>query len=328
MTEPLNQNLQRARRDKNDEFFTQTTDILNEIQYYRETLKGKVVFCNCNDGLNSGFVQYFMQGYDICKLKGFHAIEYEENGNGTLYSFTGDVNHECNMIMPEDFKATQLQGDGGYRTKESLAILDKADVIITNPPFSLFRDYVSLLVEKGKKFLIIGNQNALTYKEIFTLLMENKVWTGYSTNKAVEFRVPDDYPLRSSTGRIDGDGVKYLKVPGINWYTNLPVRKREEPLELWRKYTPEEYPKYDNYDAINVNSVADIPVDYAGVMGVPITYLNVHCPAQFEILGCTDRGGDGRIDDLKLPSISHASPVIGSRQLYTRILIRHRNPQT
>lgn len=311
MTESLNRNMNEARKNKNDEFFTQYNDIEMELREYADCFRGKRVFCNCNDGAGSKFLEFFLTMFSIYGLRGLYGMQYEDYGQGRLFSMEGK--NERRAFRIEDMTVTTLSGDGGYRTRESLEMLDKCDLVITNPPFSLFRDFVALLVEKGKQFLIIGNQNALTYKEIFQLFMENRIWTGYSYPKT--FVQP---------------GGTEKKFGNICWYTNLPVRKREEPLELWREYSPELYPHYDNYDAINVNSVADIPVDYAGVMGVPVTYLNVHCPKQFEICGTRRYFYDPSLclwKDKDGVGITRGKTLINGVETYDRIFIRHRNPQ-
>ena len=217
-----------------------------------------------------------------------------------------------------------LKGDGEYpagdfRSEECITLLKEADIVVTNPPFSLFREYVAQLIKYGKKFLIMGNINAVAYKEIFPLIKDNKIWLGagiHNGNK--EFRVPEYYPLNATSCRIDIKGIRYIRVKGIRWYTNVDYKKRNELLDLYKKYTPDEYPKYDNYDAINVNKVADIPVDYAGVIGVPITFMDKYCPDQFKIIGlCASHG--------RVPkNIENESCYLNGKWLYSRILIQRK----
>ena len=217
------------------------------------------------------------------------------------------------MPDPEEIGIFPLQGDGDFRSAECIELLKQADIVCTNPPFSLFREYVAQLIEYGKKFLILGNMNAITYKEIFPLIKENRMWLGYAGNTAMEFGVPAHYPLTGAQTRIDADGKKYVKAPGISWFTNLGIEKRHEELILYKRYSPEEYPRYDNYDAIEVGKVKDIPMDYAGTLGVPISFLDKYNPEQFEIIKF--RKGD---DDKDLQ--------INGKCPYFRILIRNKRP--
>ncbi len=220
---------------------------------------------------------------------------------------------DVRLLLQSDKNIMQpLRGNGDFRSAECVELLKQADIVVTNPPFSLFREYVAQLVKYDKKFLIIGNVNSITYKEFFPLIKGNKVWMGFSIHSGDrEFRVPDDYPLQAAGCRIDERGVKYIRVKGVRWFTNLDYKERHEELILWKHYTPEEYPKYDNYEAINVNRTEDIPVDYDGVMGVPITFLDKYCPEQFEIIKF--RTGD---DDKDL--------TINGKSPYFRILIRRK----
>ena len=243
-----NHNLHNAKRNKNDEFMTQMVDIEKELRHYKEHFQGKVVYCNCDDE-NSNFVKYFNNNTEIKQL---------------LYS------------------------SNDFRSDTSIELLKQADIVVTNPPFSLFREYVAQLMEYKKKFLIIGNMNAITYKEIFPLIKENKLWFGPSISSGDrEFGVPDSYPLEASSCRIDEKGNKFIRVKGVRWFTNLPHAKRNEELIPVKRYkgNEEDYPKYDNYDAINVDKTKDIPADYDGVIGVPITFLDKYNPEQFEIVG-------------------------------------------
>jgi len=284
-----------AQINKKDEFYTQLSDIEKEIRHYKEHFKGKVVFCNCDDPRVSNFFHYFSYNFEKLGLKKLITTCYKNqeidlfsrnNSERAIYlEYEGDKNGD-NVPSIEEIGVKYLNGDGDFRSKECIELLKQADIVVTNPPFSLFREYVSQLVEYEKKFLIIGNVNAITYKEIFKLIKENKFWIGYSIRSGDrEFGVPDDYPLAAAGYRIDENGKKYIRVKGVRWFTNLDYNERYEDLILGKKYTPEEYPKYDNYDAINVDVTKDIPMDYSGVMGVPITFLDKYNPQQFEIIG-------------------------------------------
>ena len=313
-----NSGLSNATKAKKDEFYTQLTDIEKEMRYYRAHFKGKTVFCNCDDPFESNFFKYFVLNFNKLELKKLIATCYatspianqqltlfdviggeEENRDKpykaivtTVYDKTGDGGVDM-FDVAELFKSgenelTELAGDGGFRSKECLELLDEADIVVTNPPFSLFRDYVATLMEHKKKFIIIGNVNAITYKEVFPLIMNNKIWIGASIHSGDRaFYVPDDYPLNASGCGVDADGRKFIRVKGVRWWTNIDYRQRHEELILVKKYSPENYSSYDNYDGINVDATSDIPCDYAGMMGVPITFLDKYSPDQFEILGVT-----------------------------------------
>lgn len=313
-----NSGLSNATKAKKDEFYTQLTDIEKEMRYYRAHFKGKTVFCNCDDPFESNFFKYFVLNFNKLELKKLIATCYatspianqqltlfdviggeEENRDKpykaivtTVYDKTGDGGVDM-FDVAELFKSgenelTELAGDGDFRSKECLELLDEADIVVTNPPFSLFRDYVATLMEHNKKFIIIGNVNAITYKEVFPLIMNNKIWIGASIHSGDRaFYVPDDYPLNASGCGVDADGRKFIRVKGVRWWTNIDYRQRHEELILVKKYSPENYSSYDNYDGINVDATSDIPCDYAGMMGVPITFLDKYSPDQFEILGVT-----------------------------------------
>lgn len=283
-----NNNLHTAKATKNDEFYTQLGDIENELKYYKDYFKGKVVYCNCDGFLNkekSNFFMYFSLNYEFLGLKGLICTKYNPNGKGKKYEYYGDLNGN-NYPDNEEIFTSDLEGDGDFRSEECIELLKKCDIVCTNPPFSLFRQYVAQLFEYNKDFLIIGNVNAISYKEVFPLIKENKMWLGVSSfNKGMYFGVPDDYTY-ADTYKFDRErnGKKVMRVSSICWFTNLDHKKRHEELLLYKKYNEEEYPKYDNYDAIEVSKVTDIPMDYYGVMGVPITFLDKYCPEQFEIV--------------------------------------------
>lgn len=326
-----NRNLTSAKRAKNDEFYTRMPDIENELRHYAEHFKGKTVLCNCDDPFESNFFRYFALNFDHLGLKKLMATSYcgspiaggeyqpslfdddVDAGTGrhrkaykAVVTHVEDTTGDGGFDM-DDIKAllggpgnevTELHGNGEYgagdfRSAECLELLDEADVVVTNPPFSLFREYVATLMDYDKKFVIMGNINAVTYKEIFPLIRNNKLWPGFSFNKAMRFAMPEEYESR--TDERDEKGRKISKVPAIAWYTNLDIVKRHEDLLLYRRYKghEDEYPKYDNYDAIEVSKVADIPEDYYGVMGVPITFMDKYNPDQFDIVAFR-KGDDGR----------------------------------
>ncbi|MBQ4268325.1 MAG: adenine-specific methyltransferase EcoRI family protein, partial [Clostridia bacterium] len=273
-----NTGLNHAITAKKDEFYTQLTDIEKEIIHYKELFHNKIVFCNCDDPEYSNFWKYFQLNFHYLGLKKLISTHYEIDKPS--YKMEIVRNEKGVQIGIPDFVKTPLKANGDFRSEECIEILKEADIVVTNPPFSLFREYVAQLVENEKKFVIIGNQNALTYKEVFPLIKENKVWLGCSIHSGDrEFGVPDDYPLTAATYRIDETGKKFIRVKGVRWYTNLDYKERHEELFLYKNYNPEEYPNYDNYDAINVNKVQDIPCDYDGVMGVPITFMDKYNPS-------------------------------------------------
>lgn len=278
-----NANLHSAKRAKNDEFYTQLTDIEKEVVHYKEHFKDKIVLCNCNDALHTNFAKYFSLNFEWLGLKQLICTSFGENAKAYIYN--GDKNG--NKIPDlEEWDQIELKENGDFRSEEMIELLKKADIVCTNPPFSRLREYVAQLVEYDKKFLIIGNMNAITYKEIFPLIKENKMWLGVSTNGSNRwFKVPNDYEHKpNAAGFKEIDGEKFLFVNGIMWYTNIDHQKRHQPIDLYKHYNEEEYPKYDNYDAINVDKVTDIPLDYDGVIGVPISFLNKYCPTQFQIV--------------------------------------------
>lgn len=281
-----NANLHGAKKAKNDEFYTQLSDIEKECAHYRPHFNGATVLCNCNDALHSNFAKYFSLNFEHLGLKRLICTAYKVDGeHGKVCIYEGDKNGNRVPDLDE-WECHMLEGDGGFASEECIALLKEADIVVTNPPFSLFREYISLLMQYEKKFLIIGNMNAITYKEIFPLIKENKMWLGVSTNGSNRwFRVPQDYEHKpNAAGYKEENGKKFLFVNGIMWFTNLDHDKRHQPIDLYKKYNAEEYPKYDNYDAIDVSKVCEIPMDYDGVIGVPITFLIKYCPTQFEII--------------------------------------------
>lgn len=314
----LNSNLRKANKAKNDEFYTQLTDIEKEIKHYKEQFRGKVVYCNCDDPFESNFFKYFAANFNALGLKQLITTSYKPSpiANTQLglfgseepkapkkgrpkttankfiinevHDMDGDGAYDLRDIA-EQLKANKnnewvpLKDDGDFRSPESLKLLKQADIVVTNPPFSLLREYIAQLVEYDKKFLIIGNTNALTYKEIFKLIKENRLRTGYTNfNVGMFFVVPDEW---EKYHHIDKDGKKIARVSTSCWFTNLEVEKHKEHITLYKKYTPDLYLKYENYDAINVDKYTDIPCDYSGAMGVPVTFVDKYNPEQFEMIG-------------------------------------------
>ena len=275
-----NNNLHKAKTAKNDEFYTQLTDIEKELKHYKTHFKNKTIFCNCDDPKQSNFWKYFHLNFNHFGLKKLIATHFHETEPTYKIEYDGSDDNNCEIGV-----ITNLETNGDFRSPECIELLKEADIIVTNPPFSLFREYVAQLINYDKKFIIMGNNNAITYKEFFPLLKDNKVWLGFTSNKTCVFRVPPEYNHDDKITSDINDGNYYGKVPAISWFTNLDIIKRHEFLDLIEKYTPEKYPKYDNYDAINVDKVLDIPVDYDGVMGVPITFMDKYNPEQFEIIG-------------------------------------------
>ncbi len=288
-------NIDKAKEAKKDEFYTQLDDINNELKHYREHFRGKTVLCNCDDPRISNFFTYFAYNFEFLGLKKLITTCYK-NQNMDLFSqnqseqavyliYEGDKNGNHTPDANE-IGVIPLKGDGDFRSKECIELLKEADIVVTNPPFSLFREYVAQLMEYDKEFLIIGNQNALSYKEIFPLIRDNKMWLGASIHSGDrKFWVPEDYELKAAGCGIDATGRKFIRVKGVRWFTNLDYKERHEDLILYKNYTPDLYPKYENYDAINVNKTEDIPCDYEGIMGVPITFMDKYNPDQFEIIG-------------------------------------------
>lgn len=295
-------NLSAARKNKNDEFYTLLPDIENELKWYKEHFKDKVVYCNCDNVNESNFVKFFEAKFEDYGLKKLIATGYKEGALATeMYEKTSEHN-----------KITMIHGNGSYSSPACLKLLEEADIVVTNPPFSLFREYVAKLYELEKQFLIIGNNNAITYKEIYPLIKENKLWLGINNNKTLEFKLHESY---NRWNRLDQKGNKYGKVPAISWFTNLKHYKRNANILLYKNYSKEEYPTYDNYNVIDVSKVRDIPMDYQGAMGVPITFLDKYSPSQFEILGLANNVRSIGFD---------CKTIINGRPVYNRIIIKHK----
>jgi len=321
--------LTQAKKNKKDEFYTQIGDIEEEVKHYRPHFKGKTVLCNCDDPRESMFFRYFADNFEFLGLKKLIATCYksqdvdlftQKNCEKAVYQiYEGDKNKN-RRVDPDEIAVKPLEGDGSFDSDECVKLLKEADIVVTNPPFSLFREFIALLVKYDKKFLIIGNVNALKYKETFPLIMQGRLWLGASIHSGDrEFGVPDDYPLEAASFRVDDKGKKYIRIKGVRWFTNLDYKERHEDIPLYRKYTPEEYPTYENYDAIEVSKTSEIPCDYFGKMGVPITFMDRYNPEQFEILGHMDSHG-------KVPKgIPNEAPYLNGKWLFSRILIRRRS---
>lgn len=313
-----NSNLNKAGIAKEDEFYTKITDIEKELRHYRDYLRDKVVFCNCDDPETSNFWLYFRLNFYELGLKKLISTHFEADKPSYKLEIVS-TDKDSQLGLPEYIK-TPLTQNGDFRSPECIEILKEADVVITNPPFSLFREYVAQLIEYNKKFIIIGRETAITYKEIFTLLRDGIVWLGYN-NGDMEFLVPDYYEPRETRYREE-NGQKYRSLGNIIWLTNIDIPKRHDDIIVYKSYSPEEYQKYDNYDAININKIADIPADYDGVMGVPITLFHKHNPEQFEIIGLLA----GNIKGLAgIPSKSGKDgPYINGKLKFGRILVRNK----
>jgi hypothetical protein len=342
-TKSSNKNLHDAKTAKADEFYTQLNDIENEMRHYWKHFRGKVILCNCDDPYESNFFKYFAMNFNFLGIKKLIATSYassvfqgqqfslldvkelnqidnkrpykveitevpDNNADGTI-----DLSDVEYLLKNKRNVLTLLKGDGDFRSTECVELLKQADIVVTNPPFSLFRKYVTQLMEYNKKFLIIGSLNAITYKECFKFIKDNKMWLGYN-NGAKTYLVPNAYKQKNTF--IGADGKNYATMGNTGWYTNLNHAKRHEPLLLYKKYSPPKYPHYDNYDAINVDKVSDIPLGYDGVMGVPITFIDKYKPEQFEILGIAN---NVRWIDYECLTI------INGEKVYNRILIKTRS---
>lgn len=352
--------LSNRNRSPQDEFYTQLVDIEAEVRHYKDQLRGKVVLCNCDDPYESNFFKYFAMNFNHLglskliataysgspiagdqlslfdlpsvpkgtKARAAHKIEVTEvpdaNGDGAI-----DLSDVEYLLRHDANALTLLEGDGDFRSPECVALLREADVVVTNPPFSLFREYITQLAESGKGFLVLGDQNAITYDEVFAQVMANNLWFGYENGGIKWFQVPDDYNITTESRKKVVDGVKYFSMGRIYWYTNLDTSKRHEPITLYKRYTPQEYPTYTNYAAIEVSKVADIPMDYDGAMGVPITFLDRYSPEQFVILGSSRRLAEPMSKFAEKGTYEQGGPRFyvpsrngTHRRLYDRIVIR------
>lgn len=291
-----NKNLINAKKAKDDEFYTQLSDIEKELKHFRSHFKNKIVFCNCDNPIYSNFWRYFHLNFGLLKLKKLITTHYSKEIPSYKMEYSGGNDSDCNIGIK-----TPLIENGDFRSLECVELLKQSDIIVTNPPFSLFREYVAQLVEHNKKFIIIGNINATTYKGIFPLIKNNRLWLGYNH---IEQFIRKDKTLKKSGNVV--------------WYTNCSIPKQQEQLHLIERYIPEKYPKYESYDAIEVSKVANIPQDYDGVMGVPITFLKKYNSEQFELVGEANNGSDNSFDLFK--------PTINGELKFKRILIRNKKP--
>lgn len=328
---------------KQDEFYTQLDDIAKELKYYKQHFQGKVVLCNCDDPYESNFFKYFALNFNQLGLKKLIAtcyngspiagdelpllFEIEETEPKKIaykveinevkdYNGDGAINlADVQWLIQNDKNVLSLlNGNGDFRSQECIELLKEADIVVTNPPFSLLREFILLLVEYNKQFLIIGHQNAIHYKDIFTLIKEDKIWLGYKFGD-MSFKVPDYFEPRATRYWVDSNGQKWRSLGNVCWFTNLDIQKRQEELILYRKYVPEEYPQYDNFDAINVDKTSEIPADFEGIMGVPVTFIDKYNPSQFEIINTST---------IAMPK---GAPYINGKRIYERILIRNKKPQ-
>lgn len=341
----LNKNLHSARTAKTDEFYTQLVDIEKELKHYKDQFRDKVVYCNCDDPFESNFFKYFaanfkefglrkliatsfsgspitgkqlslleMEGVKNVKKKEPLKIEITEvidiDKDGAV-----DIDDVKQLLKNDKNTVTPLKDGGDFRSDECIELLKQVDIVCTNPPFSLFREYVAQLIEYKKKFLILGDQNAVTYKETFGYIQNNKLWVGYDNGGTKWFQVPMDYDIPTESRKKIINATKYFSMGRILWFTNLDTTKRHENIVLYKKYTPREFPKYDNYDVINVDKVSDIPMNYNDVMGVPITFVDKYNPKQFEILGIAN---SARWIGYKCLTL------IQGRKIYNRFLIKHK----
>lgn len=360
-----NRTLSKARSAKQDEFYTQLNDISNELKHYKGQLKGKTILCNCDDPFESNFFKFFALNFNSLGLKKLIATSYskspiagnqlpllemeglKQNGKDPYAVEISEVPDARNrgatditdveyLLKRKANTSRTLRGDkkyaaGDFRSSECVALLKQADVVITNPPFSLFREFVDLITTHNKKVLILGSQNAITYMEVFKLIQANRLWLGVDNGGTKWFQVPDDYDIETESRKKIVDGVKYFSMGSIVWFTNLDHKKRHEKLPLYKKYSKKEYLTYDNFKAIEVSKVADIPVDFDGAMGVPITFLGKYNPEQFEIIGSFNAGAHGEELGAKKTTafssgkkIEWNGPVINAKPVYKRIIIKHR----
>ncbi len=326
MKKELNKNLNKARKFKNNEFYTQLTDIEKEMKYYKNKFKNKIVYCNCDDPQTSNFVQYFLHNFNELGLKRLIASYYKTpkinllNSNRHKQVFYFEYK-KCNNTIPcvENMEAIFLKGNGDFKSQECLNLLKQSDIIVTNPPFSLFREFILLLMKFDKKFIVLGSQNAIIYKDVFPFIRDNKLWLGVNNGGVKWFQVPNDYQIKTKSRIRVKDGNKYFSMGNIMWYTNIDIQKRHKELILHKKYSPKQYPKYDNYNAIEVTKYSEIPMDFNGIMGVPITFLDKYNPKQFEIIG-SNRGVDQDPNGI----YGHSS-FINGKETFKRLFIKNKN---
>jgi len=329
-----NTGLHNAKRSKKDEFYTQLPDIERELRHYRHHFKDKIVYCNCDDPYISAFFEYFTKNFEFLGLKKLITTCYKSqrmdlfsqnnSEHAIKLEYTGGAPNSLPILA--DIGVTSLDGDGDFRSDECIEILKEADIVVTNPPFSLFSDYVEQLATYAKSFVIIGHQNAITYKRVFPLIKENRMWLGYGFKRNMaHFIAPQYEDTASDADHREG----MIRVSGVVWYTNLDHNKRHEEVILVQRYNGNEaaYPRYDNYDAIEVSKSQNIPLDFDGAMGVPITFLTKYNPDQFEIIGATESEGTGFSNGLWQPDSGVAQAMVNGKRVYKRLFIRNRHPQ-
>lgn len=322
-----NKTLTNARSAKQDEFYTILADIERELKHYKHYFKDKVVLCNCDDPRISNFFHYFSYNFEKLGLKKLITTCYrnqdmdlfsDQKSDRAIYLEYDGCHSGSRVPDPKEIGIRELHGDGDFRSEECIKLLDEADVVVTNPPFSLFRDHIRQIIDHDKKFLVIGTWNAITYKEIFKLIQENKLWIGVNSNRNFSgFIVPKHYELFGSEARIDEHGNRIVSSNNTCWFTNIDIAKRHEELILYKEFDPDLYPKYDSCDAIEVSKTNEIPISYDGVMGVPITFMNKYNPDQFDILGLDDY-------TLNYPDWRGRGPDLNGKAIYRRIMIRHK----
>ena len=323
-----NINLHTAKVQGNDEFYTQITDIEKELSNYKDFFKGKVVYCNCDDARESNFFKYFSKNFEFLGLKKLITTGYKAEGKGVVLVYEGDKNGN-HKVEDNEIVVRELEGSGDFRSEECVEFLKEADVVVTNPPFSLFREYIAQLVEYNKKFLVIGNLNAATYKEIFPLIKNNQLWLGATMfNGGAAYFIGrkdlfDPEKISNAKHAYIKDGKLYWRVNGVRWFTNIEHKKRNTPIDLYKRYS-NEYPKYDNYDAIEVSKVSEIPMDYNGIMGVPISFLDKYNPEQFEIVDARTCAYNDKQKNKSTYLIKDADGSINGKPTYARICIRRK----
>ena len=356
-----NAKLNAAGKSKMDDFYTLYEDVAAEMRFYRDSFSDKTVLCNCDEPLESNFVLYFLCNFKSLGLKRLIVTSYAGSAIGEILCnggaplpiqyVPGGAHYASVIDVPDDFEIKRdyaalfsmpgnimspLEGDGDFRSPECSSLIDEADILTTNPPFSLFRDYLRLTISKDKKFLIIGNINALTCKEVFPLFQKHKLWLGRSIRSGDrKFYVPDTYPLDAAGCGFDANGRRYIRVKGVRWFTNMESDKGFDRLSLVNTYNAQDYPMFENYNAINVNRTKSIPRDFSGIMGVPISFLDHYCPEQFDIIMLANGNARTSTDSAVLDKVGYKQHpadkggvgIINGRRMYARVLVRNRNPE-
>ena len=335
-----NSNLHMSRAGKTDEFYTQLSTIEDELRHYRKYFKDKIIFCNADDpaigedgqdhfgdglgGYTSNFFRYFQLNFQQLGIKKLITTHYE--ADKPSYKFEIVSNDNADQIGLPDYVKTPLEGNGDFRSLECLALLEECDIVVTNPPFSLMKEYIPLLMESGKQFLVLGNLNHISFGEIFRYFRNNQMWLGYNSGH-FWFRVPDYYEEKKTDFKIDEAGQKWRRMGNICWFTNMDIKKRHEELDLYKHYSPNSYPEYDNYYAYFVNTVSDIPDDTDKPLAVPITFLSSYSPEQFEILDANDFRKSDFVPIKVHGLIKDIDGTVGGKAKYVRLLVRNKHPQ-